>query len=93
MLFSCSPVLYWFAAKFITTESTKTKVNPWNVLNNSRIQQIELELNDIDSYWNILLEQLSNIKEETYSSIFVLSYFVSYFLIGTILFPNFLPWT
>ncbi|XP_051162393.1 GPI mannosyltransferase 2 [Leptopilina boulardi] len=48
------------------------------------------ELNNLHSKWKVfLLTQ----KKYSKSDIFILSYFLSYIVIGTFMFSNFLPWT
>ncbi|XP_033751632.1 GPI mannosyltransferase 2-like [Pecten maximus] len=92
MLFSSSPVLYWYAARIITketTDSSKPNFNKWDVLRNSRREGIQVL---DDSQRNVLIDQILSCGQ-SYKSKLVFVYFLGYFVVGTFLFSNFLPWT
>ncbi|XP_069133374.1 GPI mannosyltransferase 2-like isoform X2 [Argopecten irradians] len=90
MLFSSSPVLYWFTAKVITKDTTnKLKFNKWDVLRNYKRNNIPV-LDNSDR--NILVDQILSSRLD-FKSKLVFVYFLGYFVVGTFLFSNFLPWT
>lgn len=80
MLCSASPVLYWYCASRWLQYNRNLK--------STNIPQSECD-NQIIYYFN---EFLLNNNISCYQKSIRL-YFLSYFLIGTILFSNFLPWT
>ncbi|OWF35457.1 GPI mannosyltransferase 2-like [Mizuhopecten yessoensis] len=92
MLFSSSPVLCWYAARVITEETRddlRSEVNKWDVISNCRRKDIPA----LDhSKRNVLVDQILS-DGQSYKSKLVFVYFIGYFVIGTFLFSNFLPWT
>lgn len=96
MLFSSSPILYWFAA-YCTTDETKTQVtirNEYDVIRpREDIYKVENEENLQHSLKNILTDQIVNFSTQSFVSKLILCYFLFYFTVGTFMFCNFLPWT
>ena len=96
MLFSSSPLLYWFAA-YCTTHETKTKVtlrNEYDVLKSTEnFSSVETEDNLKHTVTNILLDQILNFKHQMLATKLILVYFLLYVVVGSIMFCNFLPWT
>lgn len=96
MLFSSSPILYWFAA-YCTTDETKTQVtirNEYDVIRpREDIYKVEKEENPQHSLKNILTDQIVNFSTQSFVSKLILCYFLFYFTVGTFMFCNFLPWT
>ncbi|XP_060079345.1 GPI mannosyltransferase 2-like [Ylistrum balloti] len=92
MLFSSSPVLYWYAARLITKETTETsrpEFNKWDVIRNYRQKDIPI----LDgSKRNMLVDQILS-HGQSFKTRLIFIYFIGYFVIGTFLFSNFLPWT
>lgn len=96
MLFSSSPILYWFAA-YCTTVEAKTQVsirNEYDVIRpREDIYKVENEENLQHSLKNILTDQIINLSTQSFVSKLILCYFLFYFTVGTFMFCNFLPWT
>lgn len=96
MLFSSSPILYWFAA-YCTSDETKTQVtirNEYDVIRpREDIYKVEKEENLEHSLKNILTDQIINFSKQSFVSKLILCHFLFYFTVGTFMFCNFLPWT
>lgn len=98
MVFSSSPVLYWYAAYIMTTkevcEQPHQEYNKWDVTGyQSETHQAETKYNLQHNITNILTDQIFNFKCQNFQTKLILSYFIGYSVIGTVLFCNFLPWT
>jgi len=89
LIFSASPVVPWLAA-ILTTSPDKTPV-PFSEDENSKevLYKIECKSNLESNTDTILFQE----KIETETGRWVMMYFLGYFLVGTILFSNNLPWT
>ncbi|XP_062577297.1 GPI mannosyltransferase 2-like [Saccostrea cucullata] len=96
LLFSASPVLYWFSA-YCTTGETQTKVpvrNKYDVMKKSEdISNVERVENLQHSVKNIITDQIMNFSQQTFVTKLILAYFLIYFVVGTFMYCNFLPWT
>lgn len=97
MVFSSSPVLYWYAAYIMTTEACeqpRQNYNKWDVSGfQSEKHKVETKYNLQHNIRNILMDQIFNFHCQNLQTKLILSYFIGYSVIGTILFCNFLPWT
>lgn len=94
MIASSSPVLYWFSAYIITGKLHITndvcKKQDKKDLSKKNPRSTEMEAK-IEDWWNILFVTF-DIPHKRFSK-FIKIYFLSYLIIGTILFSNFYPWT
>lgn len=90
MLFSSSPVLYWIAA-LITSSQERKSGGPGNLDLSKEDLALKLEskVNLENTFRNVVTDEPIVSTEAKWIKI----YFVSYTLIGTVLFSNFLPWT
>ena len=89
MILSSSPVVFWVCA-LVTTPEEK-KAIPLLDLDNKPEMALKLESpENLESAWRSLLMDERWTKPE---SKWIRVYFLSYALLGTILFSNFLPWT
>lgn len=85
MLCSASPALYWLAAYMLAP-----KEKNGNILDKEEKQQIESQKN-LQSVWKVFIISQNSFHNIGYK--FVKYYFLSYMVIGTIVFSNFYPWT
>lgn len=96
LLFSSCPVLYWFCAHLI---SDNTPAEPhYNKYDVSTSQGPSADLQNTlhknkCSKINPVVEQIVNFRKEKLQTRLVILYFLSYYVVGTTLFSNFLPWT
>ena len=92
LLFSSTPVLYWFTAMLLFPDTKKQlETNQWDVRSLPSVQ-VEDEKN-IDGLGNVLTEKISSFKSLKLLQKMIIMYFIGYFVIGIALFSNFLPWT
>jgi len=89
LILSASPVVPWLAA-IMTTRPDKTPV-PYCEDDNDKevLHKIECKSNLESNTDTILFQE----KIESEAGRWVMMYFLGYFLVGTILFANNLPWT
>lgn len=104
MICSASPVPYWYAAYLFNCKTKRSKargkdckiliMNQMKKLNPKKIATetsptCPEQLDNMDSRWKVLiLSEIPTLKGKV-----ILVYFLSYALLGTVLFSNFLPWT
>nr|XP_053653023.1 GPI mannosyltransferase 2-like isoform X2 [Cherax quadricarinatus] len=86
LLCSSCPVVYWFAAHLISDQPKNSAEE------NSRENEDDLAecLSNMTKRYQVSL--LSELPRPFWGQV-ILSYFILYFLIGIILYSNFLPWT
>jgi phosphatidylinositol glycan class V len=96
MLFSASPILYWFVS-YCTTDETMIKVpikNEYDVVKlPADISKVETEENLRHSVKNIVTAEILDLRKQTIITKSILVYFLIYFIVGTFMFCNFFPWT
>ncbi|XP_052229773.1 GPI mannosyltransferase 2-like isoform X2 [Dreissena polymorpha] len=93
LLFSSCPVLYWHCAHLITPHTTRQKqYNEYDV-SAKRLESVEVTCPHAKPWTNLLTNQIWNIQQEPIVTKLILVYFIGYFVIGVLLFSNFLPWT
>ncbi|XP_049765656.1 GPI mannosyltransferase 2 [Schistocerca cancellata] len=94
MIASSSPVLYWFSAYILTGKlhisNEVCKKQDKKDVSQKKTKSIEFEAK-FEDWWNILFVTF-DIPQKMFSK-FIKIYFISYLIIGTILFSNFYPWT
>eukprot|EP00088_Acartia_fossae_P027859 TRINITY_DN2861_c0_g1_i4.p1 TRINITY_DN2861_c0_g1~~TRINITY_DN2861_c0_g1_i4.p1 ORF type:complete len:517 (+),score=46.70 TRINITY_DN2861_c0_g1_i4:40-1590(+) len=89
LILSASPVVPWLAA-ILTTHADKPPVPLSDDDNNKEVlHKVECKSNLESSTDTILFQE----KLDTEAGRWIMMYFLGYFLIGTILFSNNLPWT
>ncbi|XP_061182805.1 GPI mannosyltransferase 2-like [Saccostrea echinata] len=97
LLFSASPILYWFSAYCTTGESTLIKVpvrNEYEIMKKTEdISKVEKGENLKHSVKNIITDQIMNFSKQMFVTKLILAYFPIYFVVGTFMYCNFLPWT
>ena len=91
MLASSSPVLYWYAADYFTSDRTFIRNQVIQKLNKQIKNGGSAACNHVDSH--IELNDIRNFDCMNYKQKLVIIFHIGYALIGTILFSNFLPWT
>ncbi|XP_063399231.1 GPI mannosyltransferase 2-like [Mytilus trossulus] len=82
MVFSSSPVVYWYAAIVIST-NYHTKNRKTSHKKHSKYSKI-CDISDLYIY---------NVRNCNIQSKIIVLYFLGYFVIGIFMFSNFLPWT
>lgn len=96
VMFSSSPLLYWFTAWLTTdlTTDTADKVNRYNVMKSVLSQQYVEDVSNLNSkVYNIVTDQLFQWNQCTSLTKLIYLYFLGYTIIGTAAFCNFFPWT
>ena len=93
LLFAATPVLYWYTAVllFPDTQRQVEKTNKWDVRASS-MMPVETEKN-VHGLSNLLTDKILTFRTLSFSQKLVICYYLGYFVIGTALFSNFLPWT
>ena len=89
LLCSSSPVLYWIAAVVTTPPDRKPCPANLDFAKEELATKIETKENLENNFRNVLTEEPIVSDEARWIKL----YFVSYAIIGTIMFSNFLPWT
>lgn len=84
MVFSSSPVLYWYTAEVISSDEM---YKPEKSIDETK-QLKSVQDNKLDIIYKILHFKSQNIETKC-----IIVYFLSYFVIGALMFCNFLPWT
>lgn len=87
---SASPLLYWFAAEYFTGDKAFIKRQVIRKLS-KQVQDGTESCTHIENY--VELNEILDFRAMNLTQKAILSYFVGYAVIGTILFSNFLPWT
>ena len=79
MVFSSSPVLYWYTAEIVSSDQRLKK---------------ESCTNKKHSYKNCdIINKISCFSSQNAQTKMIILYFMGYFIVGTFMFSNFLPWT
>ena len=93
LLFSSCPVLYWYCTYLISNNTPmEPECNRYDVTQ-SQGPSVELKKSLDSSKTNVLIHQIQIFKNEPLATRLMFGYFLCYFVIGTALFSNFLPWT
>ncbi|WAR02114.1 PIGV-like protein [Mya arenaria] len=93
MVFSSCPVLYWYSAHLISPgEAIQKQFNRYDITSPD-CPQVERDENLHETWRNKVISQLTAFQQQDLNTRIVTTYFVSYCLIGTVAFSNFLPWT
>lgn len=87
---SSCPVAYWFAAHLLTSEPTDTKAGSRSPSSPQQPSTRPESAHNMEKMFTV--ELLSSLPSSFWGQV-VISYFMLYYLLGTILFSNFLPWT
>ncbi|XP_062554175.1 GPI mannosyltransferase 2 [Armigeres subalbatus] len=90
MLASSSPVLYWFAAEYFTGDKAFIRRQVIRKLSR-QVQDGTEPCAHVENH--VELTEILDIKSMNLKQLSVLTYFIGYAVIGTVLFSNFLPWT
>ncbi|CAH1787387.1 unnamed protein product [Owenia fusiformis] len=93
---SSCPVIYWYVAMVTSSqeELEEKQTNRYNIFAQVKDkQQSDLQEPEESAFDNLLTRQLRNIHNNSFSINLILLYFSIYFIIGTVLHCNFLPWT
>lgn len=79
LVFSSSPVLYWYTAEIVSSDQRLKK---------------ESCTNKKHSYKNCdIINKISCFSSQNAQTKMIILYFMGYFIVGTFMFSNFLPWT
>ena len=93
LLFSSTPILYWYSAHLLFPDTKRQEQGNKYDLRSSASTEVEDDKN-LDSKWaNIVTDKICNFGKLSFQGTMILLYFLGYFVIGIALFSNFLPWT
>jgi phosphatidylinositol glycan class V len=91
MLASSSPVIYWYAADYFTSDRTFIKRQVIQRLTNQMRNGGSDSCNHVHNH--IEMDDIRYFADMNTKQKLVLTFYIGYALIGTTLFSNFLPWT
>ncbi|XP_055541785.1 GPI mannosyltransferase 2 [Wyeomyia smithii] len=90
MVASSSPLLYWFAADYFTSDRAFIRRQVIRKLS-KQVQDGTEPCTHIETY--VELSEVLDWKSMNWKQKAIILYFAGYAIVGTILFSNFLPWT
>ncbi|XP_064635508.1 GPI mannosyltransferase 2-like [Lineus longissimus] len=95
MLCSSCPVIYWYAAMLMTPGHKPGDLyNEYDVMKRAKKEKtIETAKNSDCNLDNLLTDQIINLRQNNTSSKLIIVYFLTYCVVGTLMFCNSLPWT
>ncbi|XP_045176136.2 GPI mannosyltransferase 2-like [Mercenaria mercenaria] len=94
LLFSSTPVLYWYSAYLLLGDLPRQQqqFNKFDISKQS-LPQVETMENLSKPWKNLVTNCITNFKQKHFVAKFIIVYFITYFVVGVALFSNFLPWT